>query len=680
MISLCVMVCIAVTVAGSVRGAELQQGMPGVFPSGHNQERWPELRSKFATTQRLKANPQTTATICNADVFSDADEGAIQCAFHWCSADNDLTDDAAQDTVRQCWRRTTWVDDSAACGEVLVTLRIASRLPLPPSFWIESSTAAARQLIDVSSADVKRDHTFREIVPLALEHWETGRVAVRPFFAAKAQFRNKALNNKPSCKAEVICFFGADRCELSGWDTMGHSNLTSHFAKEPLTSSWSPSQGPRLLGDTAMVLVPPRKRFDVTVLWGLLASRATPLIGAVDKTWQYDPGFEPQDPWAQRALYQLCKGLPANLLILGQSACWIERFREQLQEQEREKFPTRNFDTRLGEFLGRDSKAKEDIWIVGGRMKACKYSFQVNIAIDIPAQLAVEYKSLWDFAIAERNAAASWTANRAWHTAALWVRAEAEVVIIGSTQDTVIISAVCAWVGMLVFTADPYLSSLVLLLVLGVISGLAFFMIVIMNWSIGAIEVVSLVIFVGYSVTYTLHVAHNFSEVRLDDPMLVEALDRCRSDHGEPFDSDSKKEVAAELQPSASEVRTARVRVAILRVGCATLSSAASTALSSMFLLGTTLNIFCKLGAVVIAVTLLSIFCALVSLPAVLMVCGPGPDLSYRRCLINAAKATKDWFRNGGPFGDENHDEPLVAGYLVEAYDREQPCRGDAGF
>jgi len=71
--------------------------------------------------------------------------------------------------------------------------------------------------------------------------------------------------------------------------------------------------------------------------------------------------------------------------------------------------------------------------------------------------------------------------------------------------------------------------------------------------------------------------------------------------------------------------------VAVLHVGGATLSSALSTAGSSAFLLLCTLTIFVKLGGVVVAVTVLSILGAIVTLPAALMLVGPAPDAWYKQ-------------------------------------------------
>lgn len=85
------------------------------------------------------------------------------------------------------------------------------------------------------------------------------------------------------------------------------------------------------------------------------------------------------------------------------------------------------------------------------------------------------------------------------------------------------------------------------------------------------------------------------------------------------------------LDLTDKEIRIARVRLALLHVGGANLSSAMSTVGSAVFLLFTTLTIFVKLGSVVMAVTVLSITFTLVALPAVLMIMGPPSRPWYAR-------------------------------------------------
>merc|ERR1740123_2105620 len=153
---------------------------------------------------------------------------------------------------------------------------------------------------------------------------------------------------------------------------------------------------------------------------------------------------------------------------------------------------------------------------------------------------------------------------------------------------------------MLVFTCDPVLSLYVVLATVGVMSSLAFFIVVIMGWAIGPLEVIALIVFIGYAVTYSLHIAHKYGG--------REALD---SEPPRP-DLDEK-----------SAVRYQRTAFALKSIGSAAMGSAVTTIGCSIFLLFCTLTIFKKLGGVVLAVTIMSIFTAIAPLPAALLMAGP---------------------------------------------------------
>jgi hypothetical protein len=367
--------------------------------------------------------------------------------------------------------------------------------------------------------------------------------------------------------------------------------------------------------------VPLTKRVDVTVIWGVRAAQSTPLVGPPPEIWSFDPTFEPNNPWAQRAMFAMCNSQPDYLLV-AQRICWIEQFRQHLIANRKKRFPTRDLEQDVKFWWDSDLVAAESMWRDGLKVQAAKISFILNVAQDSAAQPMLEHRDRWDKYVTAMNDAASVTANRAFHSASAWVRAEAEIAVIDSTIDTIIIAAVCAWVGMLVFTQDPVLSFLVLGLVLGIVVGLAFFIVVIMDLKIGSIEVISLVIFVGYSVTYSLHVAHSYAEASPPE-----------------FGGDDEAPVALPLGAPTNRrdyiaaVRKHRAQLAIVHIGAAVMSSALSTLGSSIFLLCCTMVIFVKLGSVVIAVTFLSILCALVSLPAFLMIMGPPPEPWIFRCM-----------------------------------------------
>merc|ERR1719272_1343493 len=72
------------------------------------------------------------------------------------------------------------------------------------------------------------------------------------------------------------------------------------------------------------------------------------------------------------------------------------------------------------------------------------------------------------------------------------------------------ISLSCVFLGIFLFTFSIHLALLVMIVVMQIIVCLLFFMTVMMEWPIGAIEVLSLIVFVGFAVDYCLHVAHKY--------------------------------------------------------------------------------------------------------------------------------------------------------------------------
>jgi len=204
----------------------------------------------------------------------------------------------------------------------------------------------------------------------------------------------------------------------------------------------------------------------------------------------------------------------------------------------------------------------------------------------------MEVQSAWDDFMAEVNSGVENEKQKAWHTAHLWVRSSALESIKNSTILSMVISVLCAFLGALVFTMHPILSGAVTCTVLCILSCQLFTMVNILGWSIGPIEVIALIVFVGYSVTYCMHVAHSYA---------VSIL------------SGSSKE----------EERWRRTEEAVQSMGGAIFGSALTTAVSCFLLLFCTIRIFVQFGVVILMITVLSCVFALVFLPAVLMTVGP---------------------------------------------------------
>jgi hypothetical protein len=426
------------------------------------------------------------------------------------------------------------------------------------------------------------------------------------------------------------------------------------------------------------------QRFDVTIVYGIRPARSTPLVGKWPETWSFDPSFEPSNPWAQRAVLNMCTNafLTYELYVLDPQQfptdvfCWAWTFREWLSLGHGSgSFPSRDFDadfkTFYDEYESNTYDVKKDIWMDSGKMKACKISMHVDMQRNMEKEAGLNYMSKWDAFVESENARAHMTANKAWHTAQVWVSAEAHEAIVSGTTATILIELLCSFTGLIIFTGDLVLAVMVLTLVIVNISGLAFFMIAIMKWPIGPIEVICLVVFVGFSVTYSLHIAHNFSRIREGDSLYTEALQKIRRRQlAKKLGSKQKAQAYLDGDPALRapgardeppwvptpfDRRVARTRVAMMRVGGAVFSSTISTIGGSVFLLFCTLTIFLKLGAVIMCVTVLSVVYTVVSLPAVLIRFGPSGEPCHKAVPRRMWRALTG--RAARPRADE---EPLM--------------------
>eukprot|EP00927_Polykrikos_kofoidii_P035586 TRINITY_DN30144_c0_g1_i1.p1 TRINITY_DN30144_c0_g1~~TRINITY_DN30144_c0_g1_i1.p1 ORF type:complete len:1586 (+),score=245.41 TRINITY_DN30144_c0_g1_i1:138-4895(+) len=461
-----------------------------------------------------------------------------------------------------------------------------------------------------------------------------------------------------TCRLSVICFSGVPRCDLPGWRMLeGHES-------QLFPTAVSSMFGSRRLQEALL---------DITVVWGIRPPRVLPLVGKNKESWGYDPTFEPSNPWAQRAMTSMCEDFPPELLVWT-TECWMLLFRQFLRRTDA-LFPSREFDSKVLEFVMFDSRTNEDLaWFVDDKVKAVSDRISVTVSRGAGAKYVLGYMALWDEYVASQNSKASVTARGAWHTSRKWVEAEAQGAIVNSTRDTLITELVAGWCCMLVFSGDPVLAVLVMSMVFVNMSGLLFFMTVVMQWQIGPLEVIGLVMFIGYSVTYGLHVASNYASGLAANPIGVdddsgeeeEEEETIENGHTEPMSKKHEDDALGDLQdeeqgrgtrrrktklalgsqnegsltpPSNFEVRKALTRAAVLQVGGAICSATVTTFGSSLFLVLCTLTIFSKLGLVVVAVTMLSIFFTLVSLTAFLVLFGPTPNSCHRRICGNLGDA-----------------------------------------
>eukprot|EP00929_Paragymnodinium_shiwhaense_P052509 TRINITY_DN26305_c0_g1_i1.p1 TRINITY_DN26305_c0_g1~~TRINITY_DN26305_c0_g1_i1.p1 ORF type:complete len:1264 (+),score=242.41 TRINITY_DN26305_c0_g1_i1:417-4208(+) len=787
-------VSVVVFVVGIYREASLSTGVPQIFPADHNQVAGQAVATKFAQVEPLKKLGEASGEVCSPTNLQGTSERG--CMLHWCEVEVSAASVPGMGNASElssCYVGPTrqadpeagqWKDIGMgvqACGQVNIKGQIVlakgvheGLRAVTKQAWFDVVAAAVNVSESAHLNPEKAMYGLTSLPELLQENWASGETTSSNFASLSpdllilggAGLENWLLSR---CEVPIICYVGTQPCRLRNWKKVDdvdiadaleaasrrlETSVAARTQQEDWPNLWPsvslPSQQASLRRLASVT------KEDISVLFGVLAPKYTPIVGALDEYWRFDPSFEADSPWAQRAALSLCEDAPKDLRIT-KTTCWMSNFRKFLVEEKGRKFPSRNFEEDVGDWHGQAAKADIDtMWFDGPTVKAYRLVFWINRPSGMSADQGLALMAKWNEFVGANNGKASIVANRAWHTAGSWVTAEAEVAIVSSTKDTIIISAVCAWAGMLLFTGEPWLSFIVLGLVLGIISGLAFFMVSVCGWEIGPIEVVSLIIFVGYSVTYALHIAHNYNEVAANDTDMrlahFHACERGRSRYAdrhkrlllhvatgdspkEPkddretskdsrhsreaskdsrhsfpslasHDSDAASPGTAALadrldvspekarhlakrlgELSPGELREARARMAVLHVGGATLSSALSTLGSSLPLLLCTLTIFIKLGAVVIAVTVLSIVFALVVLPAALAVCGPGPSPAYLQMYgfcIRTTKAQLDRFfapevdaglasPKSNSEADTLFEEDTVRGELVEDEKHAEP-------
>jgi len=702
-------ICFPVFVTFIVMHIELDLGVPQIFNEEHNQIAGPIAAKLFGSASHLNGDyaPPLSGAACDATVWmSEEDTEAAQessgdCVYYWCDQDARYKAPANSD-IGECIRSPVRRDGVASnnlalsystsgCSSVAVHTRLtASTLPSREQWQpvISELMLNISRGIQNGFVDPTRLGTF------ASENWETGRGDAGPLFETNATATLSRYG--PRCEISTMCFFGQQPCEVA--KVGPHEWLSAGQYRMQLNTSVAGAEIRRLDDEGAEIRKLATNRMDVAVIWGVKAPAATPLVGAPEWLWDFDERFELSNPWAQRAIWEVCNE-PGEDLFVIEVDCWITSFKGWLEENGR-KFPSRDFDTDVAEwYAAGDAAAIRNVWVKNDKVVACKVMFYVNVSPKAKVAAALEYQKVWNQWMEKMNEKATITANRAWHTTQMWVTAEAQDAIITSTAETILVECFCGWLGILTFTGDPFLSALVLGLVVTNVSGLAFFMVVLMKWALGPIEIIFLVVFLGYSVTFGLHMAHNYAEATEDDEQLRMAERLARRKYGkrngyllDPADSvvssrpdssdlgsgckrvssdgdespdlkrgNSKEDpltetktpwadqhhlVGIDLEPirqealtfTPKELRKARTRLAVLHVGGAILSSAFSTIGSSLFLLLCTMTLFRKLGLIVISVTCLSIVFTLIALPAILMLFGPQPVPFHRRLFRRIVK------------------------------------------
>mmetsp|Transcript_11540 Transcript_11540/g.32110 ORF Transcript_11540/g.32110 Transcript_11540/m.32110 type:complete len:1409 (-) Transcript_11540:477-4703(-) len=585
-------VVIAVLFLGFALGfAEVESTLPNLFPDDHNRNRGQQVLKDFLVADSAWEDliggggllpPAASEPVCLNSHFS----SASSCPLFWCEAQA-AAEPFAPDPECSCYRQL----DTTSCnmssdsfqGSAAVTARIVGDVA---STLTSSDLAAIGS--HVESADGFHGVTTGSSMdrsPILLEEWMTGVTALKDVVDVGYTVTRSASSSP--CGFHELCYCSTFLCE--------HDEGYAYSGRIPLTR--------RL--QTTVATVSRSSQVIVDVVVGFEVRDGTPLLGERPESekWSFLPEFEARQPWAQRDMYFLCSSLDEKLMAVD-SCCWISEFRYWLPYRG-QTFPVGSdqFDALLDEWKNTATvcgkSADGYLWLRDGILSASFLSFRCDFNENNDMNEGLVYMGLWDSYIADRNAAAKIFTKGTFHVSDYWVRIQATRELINTTAITLAIVLGLSLLGMLVFTCNVLLSIFVVVCTIFVVSSLAFFIICIVQWKIGVVEVIALIVFTGYAITYSLHIAHKYGGRDAENHI-----------------------VELDLDPE-STVRLQRTAFSLSSLGGASLGSALTTVGSSLFLLGCDLTIFAKLGGVIIAVTSFSIAAALITLPSALLMSGP---------------------------------------------------------
>lgn len=246
--------------------------------------------------------------------------------------------------------------------------------------------------------------------------------------------------------------------------------------------------------------------------------------------------------------------------------------------------------------------------------------------------LEVEYQR-WEEWMKKINEAAPASMKKGFQTAEEWPRMVVEIAFISGTITQLGISLGSSLIAMFIFTQNWILSFLGILLMFGtILAMLAFF--VLMGWTVGAVEAVSLSIIIGLSVDYVLHLGHSYNH-------------------------------------STSPDRITKTKQALVELGTSVFASALTTIGSMVILTLCTIKLFNVMG-IIIAVTVgVAIFSSLGPFCAVLCIIGPEKDAGKLTgcCRGRHEKRKAELFRMRSSFGlyDQSSRDLLQRKSVFEA-------------
>ncbi|CAK0791739.1 unnamed protein product [Prorocentrum cordatum] len=181
----------------------------------------------------------------------------------------------------------------------------------------------------------------------------------------------------------------------------------------------------------------------------------------------------------------------------------------------------------------------------------------------------------------------------AYQTSALWPFMVMQEALMRSVVQSISTCLLLAWIILCLATANWIMATLSLLCIITILVVFAGSL-PIFGFALGIFESVGIIVVLGLSVDYTVHIAHSYNEAR----------------------------IAGSGENKASE-RSLRAAHALTEMGISVLCGAITTLLASLFLLPSKFMFYHVFGVFMLTAVVVSTLVALTMLPALLMLFGP---------------------------------------------------------
>lgn len=595
-------------------GLKVDAGMPTMFPKGHNQRERADVEQQFTKKPDLDwSKPE--ATVCELDQFPRAGNRS-RCDLHWCNVG---VYDGGLDFIGEVFGNGSATclckpseQTSSKCYNNATRLSVYTRIVgldgVAPEFW--NSPFWKQHLHDVARRSNKAEVIFDRPATLASyvktaakivqEHWETG--WVRTTDLVEAPIATLQVSQKNTlCNIQEVCYCGRPSCQFFGQPLVDRG---------PPRSSWSTVQIPR---PSLRRLEAAANGLDVSMVWGIASVPAPNMLADASdtETWRYDDGHSPESPAVQRHLLAACatEGF-SDRLGISVRICWIEQFKKWVTSVKGQLFPLRpaSFNdfviewARQGFLTSTGVPVEDMLWFDTSRTKLVASMLEFLLVLprkSSDTERILKYLSEWNEFMAYSNAEAPTGAQKGFQTSGAWTQAEAATEIVSSTVNSLVFSIVGGFVGAIFCTSgDIVLAMFVVLAVMAVTVCMVWFIAVVLGWPLGPVEVLGLIIFIGYSVTYSLHIVHKYREYI----MLTIGDDLTKRERRQQAVKGTLKDMTGAL-----------------------FGSAVTTLGSTIPLFFCTITIFVKIATLLFAVTVFSMAYAMNGLPAALLCFGPVP-------------------------------------------------------